>query len=64
MIDKEAFTDELRDVADRIEDGEYETTSVSIQKPAPDNPGRVAVELYTIEDWRRVCEQYEHTKND
>lgn len=54
--DPEDFATELRTLADRIKDGEYELSELSIRRPAADGdpPGHFAIEFYTEEEMERM----------
>jgi len=58
---KERLADRLRDIADRIEDGEYAPTGVELAKPShkEDAQGRVTVRFVTVDMLRRWKADYE-----
>jgi len=64
--DPEEFAQDLRTIADRIEDGEYEVTAMSLRKPGESGEpkGEFAMELYTTEEFERMAKVFHEASTD
>lgn len=55
--DQEELAQDLRTIADRIEDGEYAVSGIEITAPSSDGlAGHFSIEFYTIEEMKRMHE--------
>ena len=65
LNDREKFARNLRTVADRIEDGEYNLSQIELQRPSPDgdSAGRFGIEFYTTEELERMAYAFQEETN-